>query len=579
MRKGSLPASWSRSRWRRLHSGTTSPPRSRRSTRRSPTCTARSLRSSGRRPVCAPRSTTSRGRSHARGAGRRRLAPPADARAGPRAAPRTALEAEPALPPPERPPNLLKRQYRLSVERLNQRLVAIYESSDVSPLDVVLGSGSIQEAIDLSNYLTKIGEEDREIAREVARSKHALALARKKTARVERRIRGETRAIAARQAQTLETRDALVGAKQTLDSTKQQKLVALDDLSAEERAAASEIDALQQVSADLGAQIRAAQARNAASQTATPSAAGLIWPVSGPITSPFGWRWGRMHEGIDIGVATARRSTPPRPGRSSTAAGRRLRQPRGDRPRQHVATAYGHQSSIAVGCGQQVSQGQVIGYVGCTGHCFGPHLHFEVPDQRQSGRPARIPLGAGKRCFPAGPFGDGGRRRRLRFPGRGNRSPARIRRARVDAPTRATPRVSDPPRRPTLPWIDPHVAVPVRVDLVEPAHHARSCRGRLLPAREVEHDRFASVGSRTVTLGDLGEDAPLLALVRSHQRHEARNDRYDVARQTFVSTSSRRGARLPGGRHVLGRAGVGDVSRARRRPSPAQASPNVCASR
>src|SRR5215470_17026665 len=66
---------------------------------------------------------------------------------------------------------LLKEQYRLSVARLNQRLVAIYESEDVSPLDVVLGSGSIQEALDLSNYLTKIGEEDRAIAREVARSK------------------------------------------------------------------------------------------------------------------------------------------------------------------------------------------------------------------------------------------------------------------------------------------------------------------------------------------------------------------------------------------------------------------------
>jgi murein DD-endopeptidase MepM/ murein hydrolase activator NlpD len=43
-----------------------------------------------------------------------------------------------------------------------------------------------------------------------------------------------------------------------------------------------------------------------------------------------------------------------------------------------LATAYGHQSQIAVTCGQSVDQGQVIGYVGCTGHCTGPHLHFEV---------------------------------------------------------------------------------------------------------------------------------------------------------------------------------------------------------
>ena len=55
----------------------------------------------------------------------------------------------------------------------------------------------------------------------------------------------------------------------------------------------------------------------------------------------------------------------------------------------NLATAYGHQSSIAVTCGEQVTQGQVIGYVGCTGHCTGPHLHFEV---RVDGNPVD-PLG------------------------------------------------------------------------------------------------------------------------------------------------------------------------------------------
>ncbi len=58
-------------------------------------------------------------------------------------------------------------------------------------------------------------------------------------------------------------------------------------------------------------------------------------------------------------------------------------------PSDGISTAYGHQSSIAASVGQVVAQGQTIGYVGCTGHCFGPHLHFEV---RINGTPVD-PLG------------------------------------------------------------------------------------------------------------------------------------------------------------------------------------------
>ena len=96
-------------------------------------------------------------------------------------------------------------------------------------------------------------------------------------------------------------------------------------------------------------------------------------------------RWGRMHEGIDIGVPYG---TPIH----AAAAGTVIYAGWGDGygnltvidHGNSLATAYGHQSSIAVGLGQSVTQGQVIGYVGCTGYCFGAHLHFEV---RVNGEP------------------------------------------------------------------------------------------------------------------------------------------------------------------------------------------------
>jgi murein DD-endopeptidase MepM/ murein hydrolase activator NlpD len=173
-------------------------------------------------------------------------------------------------------------------------------------------------------------------------------------------------------------------------SAKHQKLVDLSRLSAAQRAAASEIDALQAVSDQIAARIRAAQAQHSSGATTTPSAAGLIWPVSGPVTSPFGWRWGRMHTGIDIGVPYG---TPIRAAAAGTVSYCGWEEGYGNfvviDHGGNLATAYAHQSQIAVACGQQVAQGDVIGYVGCTGHCFGPHLHFEV---RVDGNPVD-PLG------------------------------------------------------------------------------------------------------------------------------------------------------------------------------------------
>lgn len=107
---------------------------------------------------------------------------------------------------------------------------------------------------------------------------------------------------------------------------------------------------------------------------------GFIWPVNGPINSYFGPRWGGFHTGIDIGAATG---TP-----VGAAAGGQvvLTVYSGAGYGNHVVirhadgsqTLYAHLSEIWVSNGQQVSQGDAIGAVGCTGWCTGSHLHFEV---------------------------------------------------------------------------------------------------------------------------------------------------------------------------------------------------------
>jgi murein DD-endopeptidase MepM/ murein hydrolase activator NlpD len=274
----------------------------------------------------------------------------------------------------------LKQQFAASIKVLNTRLVDIYESNDASTIDVFLGASSVQDALDKVQYLNDIGDQDRRIAQQVAGAKAAIKIQRAQTNKLRRSVQSETAVISARTAQTRDVRNQLVGAKNDLSSTKHQKLNDISKLTGEEQAAAGEIDALQAASNSLADRIRAAQAnRQSGGPTATPSSAGLIWPVNGPVTSPFGWRWGRMHQGIDIGVGTG---TPIRAAAAGTILycgwesgyGNLVVIDHGG----NLATAYGHQSAIAVACGQQVAQGDVIGYVGCTGHCTGPHLHFEV---------------------------------------------------------------------------------------------------------------------------------------------------------------------------------------------------------
>ncbi|MBE3035267.1 MAG: M23 family metallopeptidase [Actinobacteria bacterium] len=117
----------------------------------------------------------------------------------------------------------------------------------------------------------------------------------------------------------------------------------------------------------------------------------MMWPVNGPIMSPFGYRihpilgYRKLHTGIDFGVGYG---TPIHASDSGTVIYATWMSGYGnviiiDHGR-GISTLYAHQSSLAVGNGARVSRGQVVGYVGSTGFSTGPHLHFEV---RVNGNP------------------------------------------------------------------------------------------------------------------------------------------------------------------------------------------------
>lgn len=115
------------------------------------------------------------------------------------------------------------------------------------------------------------------------------------------------------------------------------------------------------------------------------SASGTFcWPVpyTHSISSYYEWRWGRMHNGIDIAsggisgqpIVASDGGTVIQAGDKGDGYGNYVIIDHGN----GYKTLYGHCSSLAVSYGQYVSQGETIGYVGSTGNSTGPHLHFEI---------------------------------------------------------------------------------------------------------------------------------------------------------------------------------------------------------
>jgi murein DD-endopeptidase MepM/ murein hydrolase activator NlpD len=274
----------------------------------------------------------------------------------------------------------LRRELDTARRVLATRLVEIYKSDSPDALTVVLESDGFGDLLERAEFLERISEQDRHITDRVRdlrnqAQKQAVRLAEleEREQLAAERIMAERDQIAAAKTQLVSSRDRLAAAR------------------ADKRGALSRVrDSRVALEGDLRA-LEAEQARVQAA-LATPAAGPiirgsgqLVWPVNGPVVSPFGMRWGRLHAGVDIAVGSG---TPIR----AAAAGRvALMGWVGGYGNytciQHgggLSTCYAHQSSFATSNGASVGQGQVIGYVGCTGHCFGDHLHFET---RSGGSP------------------------------------------------------------------------------------------------------------------------------------------------------------------------------------------------
>ena len=274
---------------------------------------------------------------------------------------------------------ILQAEFRRAVEILESRVRAIYIDQQPDVLSILVSAESFGDMIDTYEFVNRIGLQDQKIARQVEAAKAKAAAKRRATAHTRRLAAATVSVITARTEEARVVRDELVSNRDTLAAARRLKRSALTNASETREEYLEEVQALAAQSAELAAAIRNAQAGAGSTGSGAPSAAGFIWPANGTVTSGYGMRWGRLHEGIDIAAATG---TPIWAAAAGTVIyagwlggyGNLVVVDHGN----GLATAYAHASAILVSVGQSVAQGETVALVGSTGNSSGPHLHFEV---------------------------------------------------------------------------------------------------------------------------------------------------------------------------------------------------------
>ena len=272
---------------------------------------------------------------------------------------------------------ILRERLANTMGALKERLVDIYKADDPSAIAVVLDSDGFDDALSRYEYLEAIQTQNADIVDRVRDL-------RNDTRETVERVRTTRDSIAARRAELANTRLELEQREAELDAARDRSEQALGKVGEPRRPPRGRHQRHRRT--DPEAAGRGRRRARAASHRCRPgpiqgAAGGFIWPVSGAVVSPFGIRWGRPHEGIDIAVPAG---TPIRAVMNGSIALVQSDAASGGYGNytcidhgNGLASCYAHQSSFAITSGS-VQQGDVIGYVGCTGHCYGDHLHFEV---------------------------------------------------------------------------------------------------------------------------------------------------------------------------------------------------------
>jgi murein DD-endopeptidase MepM/ murein hydrolase activator NlpD len=275
-------------------------------------------------------------------------------------------------------------------EMLQRRLVDIYENGDLSYLNVLMAARSFSEFVERWEDLRLLIAANQRAVRERKAAEERVAAVEADLERTKLELDNEQQA----QEQARSQLGALSTERQNLvamaaDQRRQAaaQVAQMEDLSAAEEAYLESL--IQERERELAAERKAEGIAGGVESEGGP--ASFSWPVTGTITSPFGWRSNpfgggpEFHQGLDIAAPTGTTVTAAAGGTVLMAQwyggyGNYILIDHGG----GYSTGYGHLSAIYVSANQAVARGQAIGAVGSTGQSTGPHLHFEI---RINGKP------------------------------------------------------------------------------------------------------------------------------------------------------------------------------------------------
>lgn len=260
---------------------------------------------------------------------------------------------------------------------LNKRIRDIYENGQVNYLDVLLGAKDFGDFATRMDILKRVINSDIELIIKV-KAERELVLTKK--AELERD-----------KAAIVDLKKAAEEQKQQIEANKRKQENVLESAVSERDTAEQAYQELMETSRRIEQMIRNNRAGKGGGGGGGSSTGAMIWPASGPITSPFGWRThpifgtSRYHSGIDIGADYGDAVGAADGGVVIYADwmggyGKAVIIDHGG----GISTLYAHNSELVVSEGQRVRKGETVSYVGSTGYSTGPHLHFEV---RQDGSP------------------------------------------------------------------------------------------------------------------------------------------------------------------------------------------------